>query len=372
MLFRQLYRAMLRRENRKRTNISLIVILFFTMLYIKQSGIKYDDCTPDFPHEKQWYGGDVGYAITLDKKRTLWLFGETYIRQQDNTSLLPNSIAISRCPKVGGFHPNYFWEKDQTPKPFFHLPKSNTALRPLSGLIHQDTLYIILSQLRSAQTPRGYQENKPVIAHIKNYHDRPYRWQITYTKLKTPKDTLPGLSNFMRGDFLYLYTRIKLKDKNDYAITLSRLPLAMLNQPKPQISILDTKNHWRTALPISEAKQLLSHVPHDIDVSFHPENQQWLAIFTSKDAIQSSTASSPFGPWSPKKPLFYFSERDIGPNAISASQFCHSTKQHKNSSKNKELTITYSCGHHDPAIAMRTESYFQTHILHIPWGNVQN
>jgi hypothetical protein len=36
-------------------------------------------CLPYFPDKDGWYGGDGAYSIALDKQRTLWLFGDTFV-----------------------------------------------------------------------------------------------------------------------------------------------------------------------------------------------------------------------------------------------------------------------------------------------------
>ena len=39
-------------------------------------------CLPSFPDKDGWYGGDGAYSITLDKERTLWLFGDTFVSRE--------------------------------------------------------------------------------------------------------------------------------------------------------------------------------------------------------------------------------------------------------------------------------------------------
>jgi hypothetical protein len=39
-------------------------------------------CLPSFPDKDGWYGGDGAYAIGLDGGRVLWLFGDTFVSDQ--------------------------------------------------------------------------------------------------------------------------------------------------------------------------------------------------------------------------------------------------------------------------------------------------
>ena len=61
-------------------------------------------CLPAFPDKDGWYGGDGAYSIKLDGDRTLWLFGDTFVANEEGRKdrvdmdvILGTTLAISTC-----------------------------------------------------------------------------------------------------------------------------------------------------------------------------------------------------------------------------------------------------------------------------------
>jgi len=61
-------------------------------------------CLPEFPDRDGWYGGDGAYSIQLDDWRVLWLFGDTFVSEEegrrDRTGMavvLGTTVAVSTC-----------------------------------------------------------------------------------------------------------------------------------------------------------------------------------------------------------------------------------------------------------------------------------
>ena len=72
-------------------------------------------CLPAFPDKDGWYGGDGAYSIKLDGERTLWLFGDTFVANEegrkdriDMNVILGTTLAISTCSASNEFKIKYY------------------------------------------------------------------------------------------------------------------------------------------------------------------------------------------------------------------------------------------------------------------------
>ena len=88
-------------------------------------------CLPDFPDKDGWYGGDGAYSIALDKERTLWLFGDTFVASEtgrkdriDMDVVMGTTLAISTCGEKGQFQIQYFLKRKMV-NFYLHLAKMN-------------------------------------------------------------------------------------------------------------------------------------------------------------------------------------------------------------------------------------------------------
>ena len=75
-------------------------------------------CLPVFPDKDGWYGGDGAYSIKLDEKRTLWLFGDTFVAHDEGRKdridmdvILGTTLAISTCSANNEFEIKYYLKK---------------------------------------------------------------------------------------------------------------------------------------------------------------------------------------------------------------------------------------------------------------------
>src|SRR5512133_2912463 len=75
-------------------------------------------CLPAFPDRDGWYGADGAYSIGLDDRRTLWLFGDTFVSDEAGRKdrigmdvVLGNTVAVSICRPGREFSIRYFIKK---------------------------------------------------------------------------------------------------------------------------------------------------------------------------------------------------------------------------------------------------------------------
>jgi len=107
----------------KKSFRGLILLLFIISLLSCSTftAARYDaevspnHCLPVFPDRDGWYGGDGAYSIKLDKERTLWVFGDTFVGcpgcrrdRVDMDVVLGTTVAISSCSENREFQITYY------------------------------------------------------------------------------------------------------------------------------------------------------------------------------------------------------------------------------------------------------------------------
>ena len=75
-------------------------------------------CLPSFPDKDGWYGGDGAYSIALDQRRTLWIFGDTFVSDDRGRKdrlgmdvILGTTLAVSTCAENNQFNIRYYLKK---------------------------------------------------------------------------------------------------------------------------------------------------------------------------------------------------------------------------------------------------------------------
>ena len=74
------------------------------------------DCTPQFPYLQGWLGGDEAYSISLNAGRVLWLFGDSFVGSEAQTSragatMIANTVAVSTCT-AGKWNIRYHYRRE--------------------------------------------------------------------------------------------------------------------------------------------------------------------------------------------------------------------------------------------------------------------
>jgi hypothetical protein len=90
------------------------------------------ECLPAFPDGDGWYGGDGAYSIRLDDRRVLWLFGDSFVSEQEGRRnrtgmnvVLGTTLAVSTCRDDSGFQIRYYLKKRKTGNSYLPLGKRN-------------------------------------------------------------------------------------------------------------------------------------------------------------------------------------------------------------------------------------------------------
>ena len=99
----------------------LILSLFSCSTFLSEkytTEVLQGQCLPVFPDKDGWYGGDGAYSIKLDQKRTLWLFGDTFVDREEGRKdridmdfIAGTTLAISTCSVNNEFRVQYYLKK---------------------------------------------------------------------------------------------------------------------------------------------------------------------------------------------------------------------------------------------------------------------
>ena len=128
---------------------SWLALLLLSIFFFSLSPSISADCIPYFSYKDGWYGGDGAYSIKLDEKRTLWIFGDTFVSgeqgRQDRIGMdvvLGTTLGISTCSENGEFEIQYYVKK--TNEKFISSFSENEWLWPQDPFIANSTLYVPL------------------------------------------------------------------------------------------------------------------------------------------------------------------------------------------------------------------------------------
>ncbi len=319
-------------------------------------------CIPAFPDRDGWYGGDGAYSIALDSRRTLWLFGDTFVAEEEGKSdrvgmevLLGNTVAISTCTAGGEFRIRY------------HLRKQGGAVRSFFGkegwvwpqdpFLAAGVLYVPLVTLAadpSVEGPFPFRITEHRIARIRDFQgEDPRAWPVEYLDL-TPAIP-PGIAAFapssvVHGSHVYFYPLcLPVAGVSEaFGNMLARIPLDRLDDPRQALEYLATDGTWRRGLDPAHARMVLGIAVSEMSVRYHRPMQQWIAVHLSPEnkgnRLLYQVAKRPEGPWSPPRP-FAVSVPEVDPDhpRYHPGTFCYAGKEHIQYATDASLVTTYVC-----------------------------
>ncbi len=339
------------------------------------------------PYGQGWLGADDAYSVPLGGHKSLWLFGDTFVAppgvpREHYTGFVRNTIAISNCPTPQHCTFEYYWRGKGTSKPgdVFETGTKDWFW-PMDGFIDHGTLYVALMQMHNVGHGNpfafGFAYSGVQLASIKNYTDPPSQWSITYQKLNTGEEAVPGVSiivgegpggnpdpsNPRGGKYAYFFTLVGSSHPATQYMALLRLPLAQLKHcarpGKADWEYLKSDSTWgawastATALPSNRAV-VLKPGATEMTVRYHHSTRQWLALYPIGLARSAyySLAPSLTGPWGKPESLYTYPEMQSSNPNYTPNVFCYAIKEHTELEEPGKLFFTYACNstHEDEVI----------------------
>ena len=329
---------------------------------INPAGFREAQCLPDFPDKDNWYGGDGAYSIALDKERTLWLFGDTFVAREqgrkdrvDMDVVMGTTMAISTCGGNGQFKIQYYLKKKNGK--FLSSFGENEWLWPQDPFIVNHVLYVpllVVKAMLDLSEPLNFKIVRHKIARIKKYTlADPNQWIVDYIDLK--EAIPPGIDAFATTSVVFqnyvyfypLYTSVKKTGKISGNI-LVRIPVDKLDDFANFMEYLNKSGKWEKGLAPARARIVLPAGVSELSVRYHADDNKWIAVYMSTintgNHLLYQTADKPEGPWS--KPIVLIKtvpEVDPQSPRYDKHNFCYAGKEHIEFARSRNLVVTYVC-----------------------------
>ncbi len=147
----------------------------------------------------EWNGADSAYSIPIGTDKTLWLFGDTFLRSQNKSlQMINNSIAIQ---KIGNGQINdviqaplkFFWRQTRhNNHSFFEDANVNRAghwLWPLDGFHRNGKVFEFINEIRkspNASASFSFDTSNQMLVKIENVMQPAEKWKMTFTNIEAP------------------------------------------------------------------------------------------------------------------------------------------------------------------------------------------
>jgi len=338
--------------------LALLLSIFFFLLSSAISG----DCIPYFSYKDGWYGGDGAYSTKLDEKRTLWIFGDTFVSGQQGRQdrigmdvVLGTTLGISTCSEDGVFEIKYYVKK--TSEKFISSFSENEWLWPQDPFIANSTLYIpllIVEAKPDMEGPFKFKIAGHKIAKITNFEAaEPDRWIMDYIDLTPgiPKEIIAfATTSVVYQNHVYYYPLCV--SAGDLPIIfgniLARIPINELNNPADAIEYFTKDGIWEKELNPAKVKIVIAAGVSELSVRYHGNDKKWIAVYMSTrnngDQLLYQIADAPEGPWSePKALLKTIPEVNPESTLYDKNNFCYAGKEHIEFARDKNLVVSYVC-----------------------------
>lgn len=348
-----------------------IILLFLSLFLFSCTSLlpeKYtaavvpNQCLPAFPDKAGWYGGDGAYSIRLDKARTLWLFGDTFVANEngkkdrvDMDVVLGTTMAVSSCSVNNEFKIQYYL-RNKNGK-FISSFGENEWLWPQDPFIARGVLYIPLISVAPGDK-EGEVFNFKIAGHkfvrVRDFSaadPREWKYDIIDLTPALPKEIAAfATTSVVHDDYIYFYPFYSYAQDtlNVLGNILARIPLNRIDRPAGAVEYFTKDGTWENKLNPEKVKVVLNACVSELSVRYHAAGKKWLAVYLTTqnkgNKLLYQTADRPEGPWSDPVPLnVNISELDPRSPLYDKNTFCYAGKEHIEFARDKNLVVTYVC-----------------------------
>lgn len=217
-----------------------------------------------------WKGADGALSVPLSRNETLWLFGDTWIKQSDGAAgtravpenraalkersdeesfgkriMLRNTGAVQQMEKAGDAAHladrssfKFLWRlSGAKPADLLAPQKRRDWYWPGVGIKYGDALYLVMKRIRKSDSgPPEFRFDwyKDDLVVIDNPFDPPMKWRVSINALPDGGNRLlMGVASLELDGYLYLYCSMPSKKKEflPHPTGLARVLLSDLKQP---------------------------------------------------------------------------------------------------------------------------------------------
>jgi hypothetical protein len=295
----------------------------------------YSKCAIAFPYKQGWMGADAAYSIALDKHKSLWFFGDTFIQNSQmlsriNSRLIHNSIGVFTNQKSCEMH--YYWgNQTEKAKAFFTTKENNTFYWPKAGVYTKENVYLFLTKIKKiSDNALGFKTVGASIAVIDNPKQPPSKWHVKIIPLTWPEGIEIASTVVKHNNELLIFCSDAVNQKT----FIIKTELSKLANPK--WSTLTADNQWVHRLKVDKALSVFNH--NITEMSVFKTNNHWLAVYSLFPGILTiKSAISLKGPWTLLRPIV-----NLRPPSSDDDVFCYAAKAHQLEEQG-DYFITYVC-----------------------------
>jgi hypothetical protein len=258
--------------------------------------------TPQFPLRAGWLGGDTVASIPLDGRHTiLWLFSDTYVRQDTGTNrngagMVHNSLAVTTW---NGYSTNieyYIRGRDQgAMTSIFPSPGSDSNgawwYWVQDGFDYNGKVYVFLPRFRNTGAPpgalSGFQQfavDLAVMDHVGS-EPNPLLWPLTIQRdLIDSTNITVGVSTSVDtvGGYAYLWSANDtiVSGWNYRSFLLFRVPLDGLENAAANLQYYTTNHVWAGSQgsSLSDVLAIMTDGAPDFSIRYHPDLGRYVDI----------------------------------------------------------------------------------------------
>lgn len=314
---------------------------------------------PEFEHPfcqgiDSWVGGDCAFSSPLSKNRVLWLFGDSFVRNDNQINrkgafFINNSIAIQTGNLLSvkdSLH--FYWRKENgNHRAFFEKEHDPGFLWPLSAVMIDDKVFVFAVRIVNVDPTKvfGFQQIGQEIIEIENPGDDPYKWKMTFFKQPWQPKFGSFVSNFFKtDDYLYIYGYRNIRP--GWTDPIINLVIARIKNEHTH-EIYHTKN-WEYldgttgiwSADIHHTRSVIENFTTEFSVNFLPELNKYVLIangWKHPHPITVRFSETPFGQFSEPRIVYHCPEIEWSPN-----YFCYAAKAHPEFSQHpNELIVSY-------------------------------
>jgi hypothetical protein len=312
-------------------------------------------CIPAFPLKEGWLGGDGDISLPLPGRRSLWLFGDTFVGERKKTSrsgaqMIPNTVAITACGPTGESTIEYFWRDrfSDHPRPIFESSTKRYRYWLCGAFMSAGDLYVPLLKIgpKEGAAPgdifnfTGLGMSLAKIARPAEIPPDEWAIELLPWSCAFHPDAW-GCSAFKDG-FLYVFEKAEKE-----TVLLKRLHRDHLEDPESHVESFSADGTWRTDVKENNAMALFRGDAGNT-VNYHQDIKKWVMVCGPgflNAKIRIRTAPALEGPWSPEKAVYECPESTPGSPVYDKDNFCYGGGEHAQfyDSKTRTMLITYNC-----------------------------
>ena len=320
--------------------------------------------------DPRWRGADSASSVPLSAKKTLWLFGDTWIANPETGTrkggdVIRNSFAVQEIPETGPGKIKFHWkEREGRPGAAFLPEKGPGWLWPLSGVRTGTALYLFFTRLLPNDSSLGFEVRGSLLVVVSNPEKAPEEWvteqhPVPFSFHGSNGDLFFGIACLVHRGFVYVFGVREdwSRGMEGRSLLVGRSPLDAFHKVDFTAWRFRSEDGWTKN--VSRAAALFEGAAPEMSVSFFPALNGFLAVYTScglSRDILARLAPEPWGPWGKASVLFQCPE-----TSRNKKYFCYAGKAHPELSRaENERIVTYAANSSDP------EDHYRDALLYWP------